>query len=195
MITLIFDIDNTLVDMWPVERSCLEAMLGKKIQENVKQIFSGDLYAMYCSLATNKVSKREFRDEYKMRFDILQRTNRLPEPAGLQAVNFVKKFQGQYEFIFATGAWLVEIKYALNGVGIFQFFDVQPSIYRDNCRFSKMTGLPFRCIKKQVGGKIMLITDSKSDIIGADKANICSLLLRPNQKLDRVMIQKALASV
>ncbi|PIZ45304.1 hypothetical protein COY32_05415, partial [candidate division WWE3 bacterium CG_4_10_14_0_2_um_filter_41_14] len=63
MKTIIFDIDGTLTDLWPIERSVLISMLGRQssIQINkLKSSGTSNLYAIFNKCSPEKIDKSTF---------------------------------------------------------------------------------------------------------------------------------------
>lgn len=195
MTTLVFDIDGTLTDMWPLERLCLATMLGRAVPSNLKDELDGNLYRIYSSLYGGKVSKKDFGSNYRLAFQSLLESDQLPKPASFRSVDFIKANQSMFKFVFATGGWRVESEYVLEQLGCFEIFDSRASICKDNCRYKKSTDIPFLRLKKAAGLDMVVITDTKADIEGASRAGLASILLKQNQELTTKMINKALTSV
>jgi phosphoglycolate phosphatase-like HAD superfamily hydrolase len=128
MKTIIFDIDGTLTDMSPVEKSST------------------------------------WRKD-------------LPKLKKYPLVKWIIKNRRKYIFVYATGGIKSETLYALKNLGIIKYFDLKNSTDKDNCQFSKKTGIPFRRIKK-IYPDCILVTDSKKDCIGAEIAQIPFILIR-----------------
>ncbi len=166
MKTLIFDIDGTLTDMSSIERA---------VYQTINKRYAG-------------AGRR--RADYRDAFVRLANANALPIPNAYKTVQFIRQYASNYIFVYATGAQDVEVAYVLQSLGIRQFFDEQYSTTITNCRFSKKTGIPLRRIAKRYPD-CLLITDSSSDVAGAQKAHVPAVLLQPNAKLTTRGIEKA----
>ena len=58
MKTLIFDIDGTLTDMWPLEKAGLLRILGRKLEKNIETLKVrgiNNTYTIYSELVATKV--------------------------------------------------------------------------------------------------------------------------------------------
>ncbi|MFH1621018.1 MAG: HAD hydrolase-like protein [Patescibacteria group bacterium] len=183
MKTIIFDIDGTITNMWPIEKCVLLFMTDNnytnKIEE-LKRAGVSDTYDIFSKISKSRITKQKFLKLYNRKFFDLLNSNRLPIPEKYPLVAWISTNKEKYRFVFATGAQELEVQYTLKNLGIIECFDLDNSINKSNCRFSKQTGIPFKIIKSKVGN-CLLITDSKSDIKGARVANIPSILIRPKQ--------------
>jgi hypothetical protein len=59
-----------------------------------------------------------------------------------------------------------------------EIFDIKNSVDKNDCRYSKITGIPFQRIKAKFNDCV-LVTDSKKDCIGAQLAKIPYIQVRP----------------
>lgn len=134
MKTIIFDIDGTLTNMWPLEHG------------------SG---------------------------------GNLPVLLAYPLVGFIKENHAKYRFLYATGGNDKDTKCALEQLGILEYFDLGYSFARDTSEFSKSTGIPF---KKQIEKfpDAVLITDSLSDVLGAEKVGLASVLVNQGGQMTSV---------
>lgn len=184
MKTIICDIDGTLTDMWPIEKSVLLSMLGKECERKIKALYlSGikDTYKIFLTFSKKKIGKAEYVKKYNRAFLILLRTNQLPAPVSYPIVNWLRKNKNNYRFVYATGGQKEEAEYVLKKLKLFQFFNLEKSISKSNCRFSKRTGLVFKKLKRQFPD-CFLITDSESDCVGAKRAKIGFIKIKSGQK-------------
>jgi hypothetical protein len=88
MLTLIFDIDGTLTDMWPIERAVLMNMVPETCRDQVnglKLAGVNDLYSIYCQITRTRIGKIRFRDSYRESFAQLRAGRMLPKPLPFQA--------------------------------------------------------------------------------------------------------------
>ncbi|KXK08796.1 MAG: Phosphoglycolate phosphatase [Microgenomates bacterium OLB22] len=154
MKTLIFDIDGTLTDMGPIERT---------IEQVVR-------------LRTGRVSKKEYQRLYDQVTRRLQKDGLLPKPVAFPLVQWIKKNKTSYRFVYATGGETSESQYILRELGLLDLFDLENSVSATNCRFSKKTGIPFRRIIKKYPDCIV-IGDSEKDCQGAEKAKAPFILV------------------
>lgn len=176
MKTIIFDIDGTLTNMWPIEKSVLLCMTNGKYKNEIEELKRNgisDTYKIFCKVSGNKLSKSRYFTLYNKSFLKLKD---LPKIKSYPIVDWIKKNQNKYLFVYATGGQKIETEYVLSQLGIRNYFDLKNSINKNNCRFSKKTGIPFKKIKKQYKNCI-LITDTQSDCDGAKLSKIPYLLV------------------
>jgi phosphoglycolate phosphatase-like HAD superfamily hydrolase len=194
MLTLIFDIDGTLTDMWPIERCVLAQIIQKTCIDQINTLKNrgiNDLYTLYCMVTHSRPGKLTFRSRYREAFIQLNANNMLPKPVAYQAVKFISNNQQIYRYVYATGGLKIEAEYILFSFGIDTLFDLKQSISRDTYKYSKLTGLPFRKLNMMLKPSL-IIADSKSDRMGATIAKVPVLLLKPNKTLTPSMIEQAM---
>ena len=182
MKTIIFDIDGTLTDLWTIERSVLISMLGTGSSMQIDKLKSSgtsNLYAIFNKCSPEKIDKSTFTQKYNNTFTVLLKENRLPSPKKYPLVKWIKNNARKYTYVYATGGQKAETLYVLSKLEIVQFFDIQNSVDKTTCRYSKKTGLPFRKILQKYPQAI-LITDSESDREGAAKFAIPTLIVSEN---------------
>ena len=185
MKTIIFDIDGTLTDMWPIEKSVLLTMLGKKSAIEIEKLYrSGikDTHTIFCTVSKRKIGKTDYRKIYNQKFSLLESRDELPSPAKYPLVDLIQKNKSQYRFVYATGGQSKETKYVLKCLKLESIFDLENSLDKSNYRFSKSTGLTFNKIKAKFSD-CLLISDSQKDCDGAIKANIPFIKVKPRQTL------------
>jgi phosphoglycolate phosphatase-like HAD superfamily hydrolase len=183
MKTIICDLDGTLTDMWPIEKSVLLSMLGKECERKIETLYGSgtkNTYLIFRSISKKKIGKAEYVKKYNRTFRILLRTNQLPTPVAFPIVNWLTENKNNYRFVYATGGQKEEAEYVLKKLKLSQFFDLEKSISKSNCRFSKKTGLVFKKLKRQFPD-CFLITDSESDCVGAKRAKIGFIKIKPEQ--------------
>lgn len=195
MLTLIFDIDGTLTNLWPIEKSVLAAMLGcspSKLDNLKEQIGNTDLLHLYQVTYSKKqkLSLVDFRRKYQKKFYELLQKSKLPKVNGYKVVDYIKANPKKCKYLYATASPEVEAEYVLKNLGILEIFDRAKSSNQNSTRFSKKSGLPFKKLK-QTNPDCLLITDSMSDIDGAKKAGIGWLLLKKNERLTSTKIKQA----
>jgi len=174
MKTIIFDIDGTLTDMWPIERSVLLALLGKNKAIEVNNLFGSGIketYKIYSLVSRTKIGKQRYTELYNKTFSLLLKCNRLPRPAKYPVVNWLTRNRAKYNFVYATGGQRNESRYVLESLGITKYFDLKNSLDKTNCKFSKSTGILFRKIAK-IFPQCLVITDGESDCRGAARVGI-----------------------
>ena len=194
MKTIIFDIDGTLTDMWPIERSVLLQMTGGMFGKEIGQIRRmgiSETYKIFRKVSGKKMCKSEYAHSYNRSFLGLRK---FPKLKIYPIVDWIKGNRSKYRFVYATGGQKLETEYVLAQLGLINDFDLGDSVNKGSCRFSKKTGIPFRKIRARCGD-CCLITDSESDFIGAKIAGIPAMIVKPGQKgisyqLDEFLFQK-----
>lgn len=190
MTTLIFDIDGTLTDMWPIEQSVLLAMTPQPDSGRLDQLKAqglSELWLLYTRSSCTKIAAVAFRAQYRQSFIELAERGKLPTPKPYQTVSFISENSERYKFVFATGGLEVEAKYVLSSLGLDRYFDLERSTSRDTCIFSKATGIPFRQLAK-LYPQCLVVTDGDTDMLGAKRAKIPAIQLKSNQRLTNIAI-------
>ena len=183
MKTIIFDIDGTLTNMWPIEKSVLLSMTNGKYKneiEKLKKSGISETYKIFLKVFENKVSKKRYIDFYNKSFSIILKNSNLPRPEKYPLVKWIFTNRNKYRFIYATGGQRLETLYVLKSFGLLKYFNLEYSIDKTTCRFSKKTGIPFRKIKSRFKNCV-LISDSRSDCEGASLAQIPFVIVTPKQ--------------
>ncbi len=183
MLTLIFDIDGTLTDMWPIERAVLSELIQPgqlPLLDSLKRQGVNNLYNLYCQTTKTRVGRLVFRVFYSRNFETLREDDALPMVQGYPCVNFIRQNGTNFGYVYATGGLKAEAEYVLECLGILELFNLEVSTSKDNYKFSKATGRPFAKTKRQVG-ECYLITDSQQDVDGAEKAGVPSILISKGQ--------------
>jgi phosphoglycolate phosphatase-like HAD superfamily hydrolase len=181
MKTIIFDIDGTLTNMWPIEKSVLLCMTNGKYEKEVEELKKSGIsetYKIFLRVTKKKLSKSKYFILYNKSF---LKLNNLPSLKIYPAVGWIKRNQNKYLFVYATGGQKLETEYVLNQLGIIKYFDLKNSVDKNSCRFSKKTGIPFKKIKAKYKN-CLLIADSQTDFVGAKLAQIPALIIKPGQK-------------
>lgn len=182
MKTIIFDVDGTLTDMWPIEKSVLLRMTDRKLEKRIEQAKASGIsntYRIFLKFSKRKVSKKKYTDSYNKSFSVLLKSGKLPVPEKYPLANWIFANKNKYHFLYATGGQRLETQYALRQLGLTKYFDLANSVDKTTCRFSKKTGVPFRKIKAKFND-CMLISDSEADCKGARLANVPDVLVNPN---------------
>lgn len=184
MKTIICDIDGTITNMWPIEKSVLLSMTDRKFEQDIDEIkLSGisDTYKIFLKLSNQKISKKKYADFYNQSFSVLLENGKLPAPEKYPIVNWILANKDKYNFVYVTGGQRLETIYVLERLNLLPHFDIDNSIDKNNCHFSKKTGIPFKKIKSKFADSV-LISDSKSDVVGATLAQIPFILVQPKQR-------------
>jgi FMN phosphatase YigB (HAD superfamily) len=179
MKTIIFDIDGTLTDMWPIEEVVLLYMTNGKYKGKINALkLSGisDTCKIYKQVWDKNISKKNYFNFYNKSFNTLIINNKFPAIKKYPLVKWIKNNVNKYNFVYATGGQRLETLYVLRKLGLLAYFDIKNSIDKSNCRFSKKTGIPFNMIKKKFND-CLLITDSKNDCTGAVLVKVPFILL------------------
>jgi phosphoglycolate phosphatase-like HAD superfamily hydrolase len=183
MKTIIFDIDGTLTNMWPIEKSVLLYMTDTKFGKDIEQIkLSGisDTYKIFLKFARRKINKKEYITFYNQSFYTLLKQDQLPIPEDYPLLKWIFINRNKYQFVYATGGQRLETLYVLSSFKLTKYFDIENSIDKTTCRFSKQTGIPFTKIKSRFKD-CLLISDSKADCSGAALAKVPFILVKPGQ--------------
>jgi FMN phosphatase YigB (HAD superfamily) len=190
MKTIIFDIDGTLTNIWPIEKSVLlritEGMYENQIEE-LKRSGISDTYKIFCKIPSKKMSKTRYFNLYNYTFSALLKNKKLPKLEKYPIVDFIISKKDRFRFVYATGGQKLETEYVLRSLGIIQYFDLKHSINKNNCLFSKKTGIPFRKIKIKFP-ECILLTDTDNDCFGASKAGIHSIKIIPGQTVSQAIL-------
>ncbi|MDO8529670.1 MAG: HAD hydrolase-like protein [bacterium] len=184
MKTIIFDIDGTLTDMWPIEKSVLLYMTDRKFEKDIEQVkLSGvsDTYKIFLKFSNRKMGKKKYIDFYNQSFSVLLKNGKLPVPEKYPLNKWIFTNKSNYNFVYATGGQQLETRYVLKSFGLLKYFDLENSIDKTTCRFSKKTGIPFKRVKSKFKDCV-LISDSKTDCNGARLTKIPFILVKPKQK-------------
>lgn len=181
--TVIFDIDGTLTNIWPIERVVLAKMLGLRQPEELdrqKTLKHHTNFEIYLRCARVRCSKQEFTQCYNSAFLQLKAAKKLPSLKPFPIVSWLKTAADSFHFVYATGGQQAETLYVLENLCILSFFDLRSSVDKTTYRYSKSTGIPLRKIASQYPDSL-LITDSESDCRGAILASIPFLRIQPGQ--------------
>ena len=184
MKTIIFDIDGTITNMWPIEKSVLLYMTNRRFEKDIEQIKASgifDTYEIFLKFSNRKMGKKKYIDFYNKSFSNLLKNSNLPIPEKYPLVNWIFDNKKKYRFIYATGGQQIETRYVLRIFGLAKYFDFVNSVDKTTCRFSKKTGIPFKKIKSKFKDCI-LVSDSRADCKGADLIKIPFILVEPKQK-------------
>lgn len=183
MKTIIFDIDGTLTNIWPIEKSVLlrmtKGMYENQIEE-LKRSGISDTYKIFRKVSRKKISKIEYLNLYNRTFSVLLKSKKLPKLEKYPIVDFIISTKKKFHFVYATGGQKSETEYVLRSLGIIEYFDLKNSIDKNNCRFSKKTGIPLRKIKANFP-ECIFIADNENDCLGASKADIRCYKIKPRQ--------------
>ena len=178
--TIIFDIDGTLTDMWPLERAVIAAMLGPRASKHIDALKETCQYSnlrLYRTCAHSTISAQAFRERYNRVFQSLARRRALPVLKPSPLVGWIRTNKNRFRFVYATGGQAQETWYVLKRLRILNAFEISRSIDRSSCRFCKSTGIPFLRIQRAVADECIMVTDSIADVRGAKKAVIPSILV------------------
>ena len=184
MKTIIFDIDGTLTDLWPLERAVLLRMTQGKYEgeiDELKRSGLSDTYKIFCKASRCNMSKKKHTILYNKFFADLLKKGNSPKLERYPMVRWILAHRKNYRFVYATGGQFQETLYVLRELALLSCFDVKNSVDKSRCRFSKKTGIPFKKIKKKFDD-CLLVTDSQVDGEGAFKAGIEFMKVKPRQE-------------
>lgn len=171
--------------MWPIERSVLLHMTDKKCKTCIDALkISGvsDTYKIYRKISGNTINKEKFTALYNQSFAYLLKYANLPRPKPYPLVRWMQTNSDRFNFVYATGGQRLETLYVLDKLGLTQYVDSSNSIDKTVCRRSKKSGIPFIKIKS-IYNDCLLISDSTNDCLGAHRAKIPCILVKPGQKI------------
>ena len=174
MLTIICDIDGTLTDMWPIEKAILLKLLGENKTDEIEKIKSSgisDTYAIFSNLSKQKIDAEKYFTKYNQAFLKLKMDKNLPKIKKYPIVNWIIRNKNKYDFVYATGGQREETLFVLDKLNLLSTFDLENSIDKSVCPYSKQTGIPLQILKNKYPNCI-LITDSESDCVGAKIAKI-----------------------
>ncbi|MFA7209378.1 MAG: HAD family hydrolase [Parcubacteria group bacterium] len=183
MKTIIFDIDGTITNIWPIEKSVLLYMIDIKFEKDIDKIKSSgisDTYKIFLKFSNRKMSKKKYAYFYNQSFSVLLKKGKLPMPEKYFLAKWILINRNKYNFVYATGGQRLETLYALKSLGLINYFDLENSTDKTICRFSKKTGIPFRKIKSKFKDCV-LVSDSENDCKGAALVEIPFILIQPKQ--------------
>ena len=172
MSAIIFDLDGTIADLWPLERETLLAIAGARRDPEVRNAleplaasYSGGrpLWKIFRSLFPNRFgSERAFRARYDEVQAELIRTGSCPSfPTYLRREAMERTFG--IAFGLATGSSRAEAEYVLKAIGCREFFSSVLILTRENGGAEKGSGRVLTTLRKRFGGRIAFIGDSDSD--------------------------------
>lgn len=190
MKTIICDIDGTITNMWPIEKSVLLYMTDRKFEKDIEQVkLSGtsETYKIFLKFSKQKMSKKKYTDFYNQSFSVLLKDGKLPVPEKYSLAKWLFANRNKYHYVYATGGQQLETIYVLRSLGLEKYFDLENSINKTTCRFSKKTGIPIRKIKTKFNDCV-LVSDSKADGAGATLAQITFILVRPKQNYSELIL-------
>lgn len=192
MKTLIFDIDGTITDSWPIEKAILLFLTEKKFEKEIeknKTAGISDIYRIFCKISPQRIGKKQFYLLYNRGVKKLIVQKSLPTPKKYPLVDWIVANKTNYRFVYATGGQRPETLYILKKFGLLDFFDLKNSIDKTFYRFSKKSGRPFQKIKIKFPN-CLLITDSKNDCLGATLAKVPFVKIKSPQKISGAFIKK-----
>lgn len=158
--------------------------------EGLKMSGISDTYMIFTKATGQKLTKAVYWRWYNRAFEKSVLEKKLPQPQRYPIVDWIKANKNNCRFIYATGGQEKETQYVLDRLGIRKYFDIENSITKNQCRFSKRTGIPFRKIKKKFGDCIV-IADGGNDYKGARKANLGFLKIKPGATFKRKTIGRS----
>ncbi len=175
---ILCDVDGTLTDMWPIERSVLSLLVKESSIKLVDKLYDQgvrDNFKIYNTVSKIKIKKSAFYSMYNKAFLKLVNSKKLPDIPQYHLVNWILKNKDICTFLYATGGQKPETEYVLRKFKIIKYFDLINSISKTNCKYSKFSGVPLKRICKIY--KIdAFFTDSEKDILGARKAGIKNII-------------------
>lgn len=176
MKTILCDIDGTLTNMWPIERAILISLLNDQVKiDKLYENGINDLSKIYNMVSKKKIRKSNYENKHNKAFLKLLKSKKVPDIPKYPLVKWILKNKNNYVFVYATGGQKLKTEYILKKFKILKYFDLKNSVNKTNCRFKKISGLPFKKIKN-VYSNILFFTDSNDDVLGAKKAGIKKII-------------------
>lgn len=196
MATIIFDLDGTLVDLWPIERATLVAMFlkltdyEKKLlptKLNLLKKSRNDLFKIFNSLFAKYSDKKISRQRFNKLYDEIQRslikTKTYPKIKKYIDREPLMRLKNKYTLALVTGSRTQELNYLLKTAKFTDIFIKDLIICSDTMKQPKNTGIPFKAISERNPGPIVVIGDSGSDKLGAQKAKIPYVIIKKGKKI------------
>ncbi len=190
MQTIIFDLDGTLTDLWPIERETLAEMLITrnpfskskilKTIEGIKQSGQNSLWLIFNQASGTKMNRQEFCQQYDQIQKRMIEKNSYPKIKNLISIEDIKKIENDYRFALVTGSRKQEALYVLKRLEILDLFESDLIITSDMVPESKDTGKAFQIIKDKAGEGAIVIGDSESDKAGAQKTKLFYIIVDKN---------------
>ena len=180
MITIYFDIDGTLTDMWPLEKKvlqslCQDASLSQL--DSVRQVAKKDLYSAFklVDKAARSCTLKQFRTGFAASLDSLVAKQQQPNLVAYPTVCFIKENADKARFCYATGGTAKEAKIVLDCLGIASLFDINRSYSRDNLPYPKNDVRFFKSLQEKTVEPFCFVGDSQLEVSAAIRAGICSI--------------------
>lgn len=196
MKTIIFDLDGTIADLWPLERATLLKFFLKQnsIKKELNKLHASgikNLFTLFQTFSKKNIELFEFEKKYLKNQKQLEKENKIPKLKIFLQPNFLSE---KYNYVLITGSPLSEALLVLKKTGCDKIFSKKNILAKGTYPGSKKTGEPFLIIKKIIGDQAIVIGDSDDDIIGAKIANFNCLKIRSYKKVaeQRQELKKAI---
>jgi FMN phosphatase YigB (HAD superfamily) len=186
MKTIICDIDGTLTNMWPIERTVLMRLLSDQNAmklDRLKSLEVSETYRLFCRITRKRTTKLVYQNLYQQAFEYCKAAKLFPALERYSVVDWIVQNCKKIHFVYATGGQREESLYVLEQLDILQYFDLKHSVDKTSCCFGKRTGIPFKKILRKYPNAVLL-TDSESDCLGASKVGLSYIYLsNPTEQL------------
>jgi len=182
MPTIIFDLDGTIANLWPIERITL-ARIAKEFfgipEETAYQRLDSAYNAKTRSLRTllqRCIEKRISNERFVKLYQNVQaqciRQKKYPILIPLIPPSTIQECSRENTLALVTGSYTREAQYVLRVLNIQRYFKKRLIITADDMNVGKESGIPFQQIMKKTKGPWRVIGDSESDKAGAMRCNI-----------------------
>lgn len=196
MKTIIFDLDGTIADLWPLERETILRMAKNTNPDLLNKLYrqgQRNLLDLFQSIGGQKISREVFDQQYQIMQQKMILENKCPPfPIFLQEP-FLKNMSGIC-FGLLTGSFRSEAEFVLQRTGCRKYFYDSLVFCRGEYQGEKLSGEPYLEIIKRIGSKFVMIGDSEGDVLGAARAGIIGIRVfrQPAELQQKMELQRTI---